>query len=108
GFATADLNDGYGSERAKGPDVLRSASFQQPLLGFGHLALRRGPRIGEIISPWREGLNPGELTPENQPVDIVRALVGIDAFEIHHMMDDAVLAGDAVASQHITRRSSNL
>jgi hypothetical protein len=34
-------------------------------------------------------------------VDVVRALVGVDRLEVHHVADDVVLVGDAVAAVHV-------
>src|SRR5687767_14982032 len=47
--------------------------------------------IGSRAIRLAEGLDPGLRPPEDEGVDVVRALVGIDNFEIYDMPDHAEL-----------------
>src|SRR4051812_32135603 len=49
----------------------------------------------------REGLNIGLRPPEDERVDIVRALVGIDGFEVEDVADDVEFIVHAVAAMHV-------
>src|SRR5688572_6863399 len=64
--------------------------------------------IGSRSIRLAEGLDPGLRPAEDQGVDVVRALVGIDNFEIYHMADHAELVRDAVAAQHVARRARDV
>ena len=48
-----------------------------------------------------ERLQAGLRAPQNQCVHIVRALVGIDRLQVHHVPDDVILLRDAVAAMHV-------
>src|SRR6266702_403803 len=50
-----------------------------------------------------ERRDPGLRPPEDEGVDVVRALIGVDCLEIHDVADDVELVGDAVAAMHIAR-----
>src|SRR5258706_15502661 len=40
---------------------------------------------------------------QDQGVDVVRALVGVDGLEVHDVADHVVFVGDAVAAGHVAR-----
>src|SRR5581483_6752708 len=48
-----------------------------------------------------ERLDPGLRAAEDESVDVVRALVGVDDLEVEHVAHDAELVGDAVAPEHV-------
>ena len=54
-----------------------------------------------------EGGQAGLGAAEYEGVDVVRALVGIDGFQVHHMSHDVVLVMDAVAAVHVSRDPRN-
>ena len=41
-------------------------------------------------------------------MDVVRTLIGVDGFQIHHMADDVIFIGDAVAAQHVAGLARNI
>src|ERR1019366_7850286 len=45
-----------------------------------------------------ERVDPGNACPNDQRVDVMRALVGFDAFEVHQVPHDGVIVGDAVGA----------
>src|ERR1700687_1061433 len=50
-----------------------------------------------------ERVNPRHARPDDQRVDIVRALVGLHRFQIHQVPHDGVIVGYAICSQNISR-----
>src|SRR5688572_10582458 len=52
--------------------------------------------------------DPGLGAPEYQRVDVVRAFVGVDRLEVHHVADYVELVGDAVAAVHVAARTRDL
>jgi hypothetical protein len=48
----------------------------------------------------KERLNPRLRAPQNQRMHIVRALVGVDHFEVDEVARHAELVADAVAAHH--------
>src|SRR5216684_7405131 len=40
-------------------------------------------------------------TPQDQGMDVVSALIGVDRLEVHHVADHVVLVRDAVAAMHV-------
>ena len=56
----------------------------------------------------RKRLDAGLRAPQDQRMDIVCALVGIDRFQVHYMANDVILVGDAVAAVHIARHAGDL
>src|SRR4051812_13891076 len=54
-----------------------------------------------ISSSARKGLDVGLRPPEDQRVNVVRALVGVHRFEVQHVADDVELIRDAVATMHV-------
>src|SRR5579862_9380781 len=55
-----------------------------------------------------EGGDAGLGAPEDQGVDVVGALVGVDGFEVHDMADDVEFVVDAVAAMHVARQPRDL
>jgi hypothetical protein len=53
-----------------------------------------------------EGREAGDRAPEDQRMHVVRALVGVDHFEVDHVARNAELVADAVAAQHVARRAA--
>jgi len=51
-------------------------------------------------SPLTERSEPRDGLAEDQRVDLVRPLVGVDGFEVVHVADHWVLGGDAVGAEH--------
>ena len=47
-------------------------------------------------------------TPQDQSMDIMRALVGVNSLEVHCVADHMILKRDAVAAVHVTRLSRNI
>ena len=41
-------------------------------------------------------------------MDIVRALVGVDHLQVHHVADHAVFVADAIAAQHVARHAGDV
>src|SRR5688572_2246867 len=56
------------------------------------------PRKRSVLA---EGRYPRLCASEYQGVDVVRALICVDGFQIHHMADDVKLVGNAVAAVHV-------
>src|SRR5512134_652537 len=64
-----------------------------------------GPREGGFLSKC---LQTRLGTAENQGMDIMSALIGIDGLQVHDVADDVVLVGDAVPAMHIPCRPGDL
>ena len=45
-------------------------------------------------------LNSGNRASKNQRMNVVRAFIGVDRFEVDHVADDAEVLGDTVAAVH--------
>ena len=56
----------------------------------------------------REGLDPSLRAPQDQGVDVVGALVGVDRLEIQDVADHVVLVRDAVAAVHVAGGARDL
>ena len=56
-----------------------------------------------VLASGGEGLDAGLGAAQDQGVDVVGALVGVDRLEVHDVADDVVLVGDAVAAVHVAR-----
>ena len=41
-------------------------------------------------------------------MDVMRAFVGVDHFEVDHVADDAEFVGDAVAPEHVARHAGDV
>ena len=52
-----------------------------------YVTLVPDPRVTE--DALLEGLDAGHRAAQNQGVDVVRAFVGVDHFQVHHVADDA-------------------
>lgn len=55
-----------------------------------------------------EGLDAGDGAAEDEGVDVVRALVGVDGLQVHDVPDDVVLVLDAVAAEHVAAGARNV
>ena len=51
-----------------------------------------------------EGGNPCEVVAEDQRVDVVGSLIGVDGLDIHQVTHDGVLVDDAVGAVDLPRR----
>src|SRR3712207_7520847 len=58
--------------------------------------------------PSVERVNSRLRTAQNQRVDVVRALVGIDRLEVRHDPHDMEFIGDAVAAMHVASDARNI
>ena len=47
-------------------------------------------------------------TAQNEGVNVMRALVGVDHFEVDHVTDHAELVADAVAAKHVARHAGHV
>ncbi len=65
-------------------------------------------RAGEEGSVARKRLDAGLRAAEDQRVDVVRALVGVDGLEIAEHAHHVELVGDAVAAVHVARQPRDL
>ncbi len=72
------------------------------------LVIRRGGASPEKRPNSTEGRDAGLRATENQRMNVVRALVGIDRFEVHYMADHMELVGDAVAAVHVAGRARDI
>ena len=48
-----------------------------------------------------EGGDASDASAHYQGVDVVRALVGVDGLEVHHVPDDVVLIAHPVPPEHV-------
>src|SRR5918994_615811 len=64
--------------------------------------------LGVLPGAWSEGAVAGYGLAHDQGVYVVRALVGVDPFEVGHVLHHAVVEQDAVAPERIARRSGDL
>ena len=60
-------------------------------------------RIREGSAAAAECRQPGLRAAEDQRVHVVRALIRVDRFQVHHVADHVVLVGHAVAAVHVAR-----
>src|SRR5690606_12587981 len=58
------------------------------------------PAPGDSGVAGPEGADPGDGLAEDQRVDLVGALVGVDGLQVVHVADHGVLEGDPVGAQH--------
>src|SRR5262245_45407425 len=84
-------------------DKWSTASHEEKVGSYPYslLAIRRSPAS-------RKRLDPGLRAAEDQRVDIVRALVGVDCLEVRHHAHDVELVRNAVAAVHIARQAGDL
>src|SRR5262245_39958688 len=52
--------------------------------------------------------DPGLCAAEDEGMDVMRALIGVDRLEIHHVPDHRIFVDDAVAAMHVARGSSDV
>ena len=69
--------------------------------GFPRRVRSRAGMTAERFS--EERLDAGLGAAEHQRVDVVRALIGVDGFEIAQHAHDMEFVGDAVAAVHVAR-----
>src|SRR5690242_19504507 len=53
-----------------------------------------------------EGVEARDIPSHDQRVNVVRPLVSVDRFEIHHVTDDRMLVDDAGGTQDVARHPS--
>ena len=72
------------------------------------LAIR--PQKGYLcfISASVKCRNASLRTPQNQRVNVVRAFVGVDHFQVHQVPGHAIFIADAVAAHHVARQAGNV
>ena len=56
-----------------------------------------------VIASAGEGLKAGDGAAKDQRMDVMRALIGVHRFQIHHVAHDVIFLGDAVAAMHVAR-----
>jgi len=70
----------------------------------GRTKLRRICTNRRCNSPLK-GVFAGERLAEHERVDLVRALVRVDALEVHEVPDDWILEQDAVGTEQVAGRT---
>src|SRR3954470_18491833 len=55
-----------------------------------------------------ECLDAGLRPPEDQGMDVMGPLIGVDRLEIDHVADDVELVRDAVAAMHVARHPGDV
>ena len=74
---------------------------------FGTMPIALGRTSGWLFQRAQtlrlEGVNPGDGRPDDQRMDVVGTLVGLDRFQIHHVAHDGVVVGDAVGAEDVAR-----
>src|SRR6185437_2351196 len=68
---------------------------------------RGGSERSERGDPSKRGYA-GLCTAEDQRMDVVRPLVGVDGLEVQHVADHVELVDDAVAAVHVARHPCDL
>src|SRR5215470_14081765 len=48
-----------------------------------------------------ERADAGDVLAQDQGMNVVRALVGLDCFQVHHVAHDGIVVGNAVAAQDV-------
>src|SRR5690606_27028297 len=64
--------------------------------------------IGAYYLLRREGLDAGLGAAQDEGVDVVGALIGIDRLQVHDMTDDMVFIRYAVAAVHVARHAGDV
>lgn len=54
-----------------------------------------------------KGRDSSDGPTQNESMDVVCALVGIDRLQVHHMPNDVVLIADTIPTEHIPTLSGN-
>src|ERR1700679_2766248 len=91
---------GTQSTRRQAGDATR---VQRPPWSKSETSARR-KWSGQEFRPLIGG-DSGQMLAQNQTVDVVRALVGFDRLQIHHVAHDGVVFGDAVGAQNVARQA---
>lgn len=65
-------------------------------------------RLSGLTRAVRKMLNARLCTSEDQGMDIVRALVRIDDFQVHQVLGHAGLVRDPIAAEHVARGARNV
>ena len=65
-------------------------------------------RLGVYADTSKKGLKTRLCPPEDEGVNIVCALVGINCFKIDHVAHDLEFIGNAVAAVHVARRAGHV
>src|SRR3970040_2428962 len=55
-----------------------------------------------------ESVDAGDVRPDDEGMDVVRALVGLHRFQVHHVAHDGIVVGDAVGAQDVARQARAL
>ena len=53
-------------------------------------------------------LNPGLRAAQNQRVNVVRALIRVHHFKVHHVAHHAVFIANAIATEHVARNARDV
>lgn len=61
-----------------------------------------------LIQLSAEGWDSGDLLAEHEQVDVVRALIGLDALEVTHVPETLILVEDADRAQDVARGASGI
>src|SRR5438094_361277 len=60
------------------------------------------------LSSAAESIEPGDIVADDQGVNIMRALVGVNAFQVHQMTNHGVAICDSDRAQNVTRFAGTL
>ena len=55
-----------------------------------------------------KGLQAGLSAAQNQSMHVVRALIGVDGFQVDHVPNDVVFVVNAIAAMHVTRHAGDI
>src|SRR6266481_1166879 len=64
-------------------------------------AISHNPILRSPIDASPERRDAGLRPPEDEGMNVVRAFIGVDRLEIHHVADDVILVRDAIAAVHV-------
>src|SRR5699024_3170379 len=67
----------------------------------------RRPKLCMINLPGK-GLDTGNFATTDKAVVVVGTFIGIDGFQIHHMVDYTVLSGNSISAMHIPCSTCNV
>src|SRR5439155_3457214 len=109
--SSSDLPSAAGLTRVSesGTRLIQTAIFMQSC-AFG---LKSQEKVLELVSVVRrlsliERADPGDLLPQNQGVDVVRAFVGVDRLEVRQMPHRLILGEDAVGAEQPPRLARDI
>src|SRR5260221_11409343 len=98
----------FGS-RNSGLAISRTAFGRSPCCpAAGSASSRTATAAARCTAALIEGLDTGDGASQDQGVDVVRALVGVDDLEVDHVADDAEFVRDAVAAEHVARHARDV